>query len=271
MSGNIYKSPISWYGGKYYMANRIIDLFPPHKKYVEGFGGAGHVLFKKPPSEIEIYNDLHEGLYLLFKLLRENNQELIQKIQLTPYSRKEFEQCKEWYNEINEIEKIRQFYVRTMQSVGGNGGWCYTKTKSRRGMCQSVSRWLGNVDENLINIIERLREIQIENLDIITLIEKYDSVDTLFYLDPPYIPDTRKQKVSYDCEMSLEQHKELVDKLLTIKGKVILSGYDHTIYNKLIDNNWKKILLGEYSKRSQKSNSGELSKGQEFVWINFDI
>lgn len=266
-----YKSPINWYGGKYYMAKDIIELFPEHHMYVEGFGGAGHVLFRKERSNLEIYNDIHNGLYLIFKFLRENNEEFIRKISLTPYSREEFNDSKTWYDEEDDIEKARKFYVRTMQSVASNGGWCYAKSKSRRGMCQSVSRWLGNIEENMSSAIERLKEVQIENIDILELIDKYDEEDTLFYLDPPYIPDTRKQKKSYDHEMDIHKHEELVRKLLEVKGKVLLSGYDHEIYNKLIDNGWKKIFLGEFSKRGQKENEGELTKGREFVWINYDL
>ena len=254
------------------MANDIINIFPEHKMFVEGFGGAGHIIFKKNPSSMEVYNDLHSGLYLLFKLLRENNQELIKAIQLTPYSRKQFIEDKgSWVTEINEVEKVRKFYTDIMQAVGGKGGWCYAKSKSRRGMCQSVSRWLGNVDENMPNLIERLREIQIENLDIIKLINKYDAKDTFFYLDTPYIQETRSAKKMYDYEMSDEKHKELVELLLHIKGKVILSGYEHDIYKPLEENGWKKVLLGEFVKRSQKNNNGKLDKGQEFVWINYDI
>ena len=267
----VYKSPINWYGGKYYMAKDIIEIFPKHKMYVEGFGGAAHVLFRKEKSELEVYNDLHSGLYLFFKLLRENNEEFIRRLSLTPYSREEFENSKQWMYEEDEVEKARSFYVRTMQSVASNGGWCYAKSKSRRGMCQSVSRWLGNIEENLEGAIERLKEVQVENLDILELIKKYDKEDTLFYLDPPYISDTRKQKKSYDYEMTDEQHKELVDTLIGVKGKVVLSGYDHPIYNKLLDNGWSKVVLGEYAKRSQKTNEGELSKGKEFVWVNYEL
>ena len=266
-----YKSPINWYGGKYYMAKDIIELFPKHHMYVEGFGGACHVLFRKERSNMEVYNDLHSGLYLFFKFIRDNNEEFIRKLTLTPYSREEFENSKDWMFEEDDIEKARKFYVRTMQSVASNGGWCYAKSKSRRGMCQSVSRWLGNIEENLSGAIERLKEVQIENLDILDLIKKYDKEDTLFYLDPPYVPETRKQKKSYDCEMTREQHIELINTLINVKGKVILSGYDNDIYNKLLDNGWKKVILGEFSKRGQKTNNGELTKGKEFVWINYNL
>lgn len=160
-----------------------------------------------------------------------------------------------------------------MQSVGGTGtgGWCYAKSKSRRGMSQAVSRWLGNVDKNMVDLVERLREIQIENLDIIELIKKYDKDTTLFYLDPPYIKDTRKAKEVYEHEMTEEQHIKLVDTLLEVKGKVVLSGYDHKIYDRLEQDGWEKVLIGKYAKRSQRSNDGKLDKGAEFVWINYEL
>lgn len=270
-----YKSPISWYGGKFFMADNIIKLFPDHFLYVEGFGGAAHVLFKKPPSKIEVYNDIHRGLYNLFKILRDDNQRdiLIEKLTLTPYSREEFIDCRNtWRNEIDPIEKVRKFYTATMQSVGNTGsGWRYIKSVSRRNMSNAVSCWLSKIDEQLPNVIERLRELQIENLDIVDLIIKYDKHNTLFYLDPPYIHESRTATKAYDHEMSTDKHKELVNTLLNIKGKVILSGYDHEIYNVLLNNSWNKVFIGEYSKRSQFINEGTLNKGQEFVWINYEI
>lgn len=65
-----YRSPINWYGGKYYMAKHIIELFPEHKIYAEGFGGAGHILFRKDPSEKEVYNDKHYTLYKFFETIQ---------------------------------------------------------------------------------------------------------------------------------------------------------------------------------------------------------
>ena len=189
----LYKSPLNWYGGKYYQAKDIIGVFPRHKIYCEVFGGAGHILFRKEPSEIDIYNDIHSGLYLFFKVLRDQDMsdKLITQIQLTPYSRGEFDKSKDWM--------YGRRYYRASKKVlcndyavyrGYGGGWSYTKSNSRRGMSQAVSRWLGNVDENMINLIERLREIQIENLDFRDCIKNMIK-DTLFYLDPPYIHETR--------------------------------------------------------------------------------
>lgn len=270
-----FKSPINWYGGKYYMKNNIIELFPKHKIYIEGFGGAGHILLHKKPSDIEVYNDLNEGLYLFFKLLRddETRDNLIANIQLTPYSRNEFYDCRDnWNKQNDEFEKARMFYIKTMQSFSGVGqSWSYSKNKSRRGISQAVSKFLGNVDENMLDVINRLREIQIENLDIIELIDKYDNVESLFYLDPPYIADTRVANNIYDKEMPIEKHKELIDRLLNIKGKVILSGYDSDTYDVLTNNGWTKINIGKYKNRCGDSEGKKTKTKDEFVWINYDI
>lgn len=268
------KSPINWYGGKYFMRKTILDFFPEHKVYIEGFGGAGHIILNKKPSKIDVYNDINEGLYLFFKLLRddETRDKLIAKIQLTPYSRKEFYECRDnWSNQTDDLEKARMFYIKTMQSFSAIGkAWSYSTTMSCRGMSQSVSKFLGNVDENMLNAINRLREIQVENLDIIELIDKYDSTDSLFYLDPPYIAETRVCTDVYDKEMPLEKHEELIDKILKIKGKVILSGYDNSVYDRLTENGWQKINVGEYKIRCKKSNDVKKNQArEEYLWMNF--
>jgi len=270
-----YKSPINWFGGKYYMANDIIKLFPKHKVYVEVFGGAGHILFKKEPSEIEVYNDIDSGLYLFFKILRDENKANIlkQKLDLTPYSREEFYHCRDtWRDEQDDIEKVRKWYVTAMQSFSSNfSTWSHSKSKSSRGMSQAVSQWLGKIEDNLPKAVERLKVVQIENMDYKDLLKKYDGEDTLFYLDPPYIHKTRKMTYQYAHEMTDQQHEEMINILLHIKGKAILSGYDNEIYNKLLDNGWRKMFLGEYDKRGEKAINESRNKGKEFIWINYDI
>ncbi|NMA31412.1 MAG: DNA adenine methylase [Candidatus Methanofastidiosa archaeon] len=117
-------------------------------------------------------------------------------------------------------------------------------------MSQAVSQWLGKIENDLPKAVERLKTVQIENMDYKDLIKKYDGKDTLFYLDPPYIHKTRQMTYQYTYEMTDQQHEEMINILLHIKGKAILSGYDNEIYNKLLDNGWRKMFLGEYDKRN---------------------
>lgn len=261
------KAPINWWGGKHYIADKIIKLFPPHQVYVEVFGGAGQILFKKPPSPVEVYNDIDSMLVSFFRLLRDDKKfaRFHQLLTLTPYSREEFYHCRDtWESETDEVKKIWKWYVTIMQSYSNNGAtWGHTKSFSRRGMSASVSRWLNKVDKVLPQAVERLRKVQIENLDFREIIPKYDSEDTLLYCDPPYVHSTRTMSYTYKYEMDDKDHEELVELLKNIKGKAILSGYDNDIYKKL---NWNKIDLGYFAKYGMP---GKKEKGHEFVWINF--
>lgn len=247
------------------MAKKLIPIIEsiPHKTYVEVFGGAGHLLFGKKPSKIDVYNDLHSGLVNLFNVIREQPEEFQQLLTLTPYSRETFNESKHWETIEEPIEKAYWFYIRLMQSFSNSfSSWSYTITSSRRGMANSVSRWLGNVDKNLPAAIERLRGLQIENLDFEELILKYDKPTTLFYLDPPYLPQTRGAKKVYKHEMSYENHERLVNVLKEIKGKAVLSGYDNDLYGQL---GWKKHLLGKYAVSASKKATKD--KNEEWIWM----
>lgn len=139
------KSCINWFGGKYYLANDIIAKFPKHKVYCEVFGGAAHILLKKQPSKVDIYNDINEGLYTFFKVLREHPEILYKELWLTPCSRQEFNAARNWIDEKDNIERARKFYVRTMQAINCNGGWSHSIKTSRRDMAAVNSRFISNI------------------------------------------------------------------------------------------------------------------------------
>lgn len=250
------------------MRKPIIDYFPKHQTYVEVFGGAGHILFAKDKSNIEIYNDINDGLINFFKVLREQPNKLYQKLKCTPYSRKEFEICcEEWKNEKEELEKARKWFVALIQSFSCKfaGSWSYDKTAKR-----AISRWMSNLNK-IKSAAERFRTVQIENLSFEKLIPKYDTENTLFYLDPPYVPDTRVSKKVYEKEMTVEQHELLVELLLEIEGKAVLSGYKNDIYKKLLDNGWELRKIGDYEKSTAKATEkGKRNYGEEYIWINFE-
>lgn len=266
-SKTMVKSPLNWYGGKYYMASKLLPLIQniPHNLYGEVFGGAGHLVFMKIPSKVDVYNDLNSGLYNFMTVLRNDGGSLIQKLQLTPYSREEYDNCKNWAEVEDPIEKARQFFVRSQQSYSNTfGSWSYS-TISRRGMASVVSRWLSQVDDKLLYAINRIREITIENLPFEDFINRYDRPDTLFYLDPTYLPKTRESKKVYKHEMTYDDHVRLVKSLKVIKGKAILSGYDNALYDTL---GWEKESIGEFTLYASKSKQGkDKPKKSEIVWI----
>ena len=130
-------------------------------------------------------------------------------------------------------------------------------------MAGAVSRWLGSV-EGLSEIVQRLLRVQIENSPAIDVIKRYDSKETLFYCDPPYIHDSRNDSKAYAFEMTDEAHRELAGVLHQIEGKVAVSGYHCDLMNELYEG-WQLIEAPVKMCHSTKQ------PRQEVLWVNYDL
>lgn len=258
---------VKWHGGKFYLAKQIIALFPPHRIYVEPFGGAASVLLNKPPVEVEVYNDINSRIVRLFRVLRDHPEEFQRRLYLTPYAEEE------WIRSLDsnqashdEIEAARRDFVRWRLSLGGRGdSFSYTLTRSRRGMTDVVSGFLSAIDEQLPLIVERFRRVQILNRDAFEVIEKWDTPETLFYCDPPYYPETRSSPDVYEYEFSAEDHERLLDMLLACRGKVAISGYDCALYNRKLAR-WQKI---SYTMANHAAGGKRKDIRKEVLWVNW--
>jgi DNA adenine methylase len=98
-------------------------------------------------------------------------------------------------------------------------------------MASVVRRWQAT-EERLSALHPRLRTVQIEQADWRKILDRYDGPGTLFYLDPPYQPDTRIGG-HYPHEITRCDHEDLVEHLLGVRGMVVLSGYQHSSYQPL--------------------------------------
>lgn len=260
------RPPVKWHGGKFYLCHRIIEQFPVHHTFVESFGGAASVLLNKPPSPVEIYNDLDGKITRLFRVLRDNGNELQRRLSLTPYSEIEFNQTDE--PTTDEIELARRDFVRWRQSIGGRGdGFSYTLHRVRRGMSDVVSGYLSAIDEQLPLIVERLRSVQFLCRPAIDVIRNWDSPDTLHYCDPPYLPETRHEssREIYGVEMSEEDHCELANVLKSCTGKVILSGYPSELYSDLY-RDWRTM---QFDMANHAAGGKSKARKQEMLWMNW--
>lgn len=245
MKSSTVAPPITWFGSKSRLVKQIVNYFPKHNTFVDVFGGSGAILLGKKPSKVEVYNDINQKLVSLFKVLSDKTKtnELIRRLEYTPYSRNEFKTCRDNIDSISdEIELARMMIVVQRQSYGGLAqSWSHCVDTSAAGYSASVRKFHAGI-ERLKDIHYRIRRTQIENLPWNLILDKYGRKNTLFYLDPPYIHDTRVAG-GYEYEMSNIDHIQLVNKLLQIKGNVVLSGYKHEIYNPLEDANWKRIEI----------------------------
>ncbi|MBT9252169.1 MAG: DNA adenine methylase [Brockia lithotrophica] len=263
------KPPIPYFGGKSKLARSIIDLMPPHRTYVEPFGGSGAVLLAKPRSPVEVYNDIDGDLVNFYRVLQDEQkaEKFRRIIEFTPYSKQVFEEARQAIRTsefLDEIDRAVKFFVVAAMSFSGEhrGGWSWSVRDSQAGISASVRRFLTSV-ERLEAVHNRLRGVQIECADFREIFKRYDHEDALFYADPPYVPETRKEG-TYRYEMTRKDHEELVDILLRLRGMAILSGYENEVYLRLEKAGWKKIILAET--RSNASN--KRTRRVEMVWLS---
>lgn len=266
------KLAFRWYGGKFSHLDWLLPLLPVEgvHHYCEPFGGSMAVLLNRPPASIETYNDLDGEVVNFFKILRDHKDDFLFALKMTPFSREEFAlACSPTNDDIPDFERARRFFVRAGQVRTGLaqtatiGRWANCKNTSRAGMSGAVSRWLGQV-ERLSEIVERILRVQIENRPATDAIRLYDSPKTLFYLDPPYVHESRKDTRAYGLEMTEEDHRLLSETVHSAQGMVAISGYRCALMDELYKD-WTRIDAPIKTAHSCKT------ERQECLWINYDI
>jgi DNA adenine methylase len=258
-----------WFGGKWLLAPWIIDRLPDCRVYAEPFGGAASVLLRKPPSPVEIYNDLDGELSNFFRVCREQFFELVRRIALSPWHRGDYMVERQRVQDeapADDLERARRFLMVAGQSFSGCFGqsWSFTRSGSSRGMAETCSRWL-NIPATMYSVADRLATVQVECLPAKRLIRLYDARDVLFYCDPPYHPETRSGG-EYRRELTADDHGELLDLLCSCKARVALSGYRFPLYDRVL-RRWKR-----YTRRvtcfAEKGRAGKRrSHRVECLWI----
>lgn len=259
-----------WYGGKYSHLDWLLPRLPKCHHYCEPFAGSGAVLLNRPPSPIETYNDLDGEVVNFFRMLRQEKDRLIEAIGLTPFSREEFALACQLDPDQSALERARRFYVRARQvrtglaQTASVGRWANCRNTSRNGMSGVISRWLGGI-EDLAIIADRLLRVQIENRPAIDVIQLYDTPDTLFYCDPPYVHLTRSDTNAYGYEMTDDEHRALADVLNSVGGMVAISNYQCELMEELYP-------APKWIKHVSEPRTIHSTKGVrvEALWINFN-
>jgi DNA adenine methylase len=262
--------PFGWYGGKFSHLVWLLPLLPKCHHYCEPFAGSGAVLLNRAPSAIETYNDLDGEVVNFFRVLRDEKDKLVEAIGLTPFSREEFALACKLDPKLPALERARRFYVRARQvrtglaQTASLGRWANCKNTSRAGMSGVISRWLGAI-KDLPLIAERLLRVQIENRPATDVIRLYDSPDTLFYCDPPYVHDTRGDAKAYGYEMTNQEHAELARVLNNVRGLVAVSNYQCDLMDELYPPpKWHKTLSGARTNHATKGIRIEV------LWTNYN-
>lgn len=198
-------SPLKWHGGKSYLADWILSLAAQHTHWVEVYGGGLSVTLAKDPAGIsEVVNDSYWQLQNFWWVLQDSKlfDEFRRRVEATPFSENEWTTA----DCINRpapgsdlppedvVERAVAFFIACRQSRAGQFREFATlsRNRTRRGMNEQASAWLTAV-EGLPEVHARLKRIVILNDDALEVIKSQDGASTLFYLDPPYVPDARRQ------------------------------------------------------------------------------
>lgn len=258
-------------GGKVKMAGWIKDNLPPHDIYVEPFGGSFAVGMQMPRPDGSnyriVYNDLDKHVWNFFRVLREQPEAIIKEVGLTPYSRHEFESAIKFIEnedaetrEKNPLEWARNYIVYNRQSIFGKetGNWCI----SRQG--ENICMTWNDVPGLLETMSAHLKTAYIECLDYKEILTKWDSEQTLFYLDPPY--ENVEKDFYHVNKKNGFSHPKLREALDGVKGSWALSYYDSEHIRKLYEG--FKFYSLSVKKHMQTKGRGKKSKEIEVLIVH---
>lgn len=248
---------LKYLGGKWRIAPWIISHFPPHVVYVEPFGGGGNILLRKPRSPVEVFNDLDEEIVNIFRVARDDAraERLQELLNLTPWAAAEVAECFDPTDDL--VESARRVICRSFFLLAPDSALHPDRTMRRdpkRNMALSWQRYMDAFEQ----IRDRLKGVVVECLPATKVMNYYDTEDTLHYLDPPYVKSTRGQG-SYRHEMSDQEHADLARVARSMKGFVLVSGYDSPLYDELY-RGWAKLEHGNHNTFH--------AKRKEVLWLS---
>lgn len=251
-------------GSKFKLAPKYEHLYPPdilQKKWVSVFGGTASEMYCKPPSNLEIYNDINENLLAVFECLTcpRKTRQLRRKLDFNPISRSWFG----WACSVLDgkratvvdrayalIGRYRQGYQGQYKAKWWCGDRVVRQTTAASELGPVLDRWH-----------ERFKNVRLECADWSVILDRYDGIDTFFFVDPPYL---LTHTTMYRDGLSLEDHHALLDRLQTLKGKVFLCGYGHPDYLRRL----RKWHRTDFRKAIMINNSGR--QVIECVWTNYE-
>ena len=262
---------LRYHGGKWKLAPWIQQFFPPHRVYVEPFGGGASVLLRKQRAYAEVYNDLDGEVVNLFTVLRDRGPQLQELLRLTPFARAEFDLS---YQPVGEpIEQARRTVARSFMGFGSaaaTGEKSGFRANSNRSGTTPAHDW-ANLADAIPALTDRMRGVVIENRDALAVMTHHDTPDTLHYCDPPYVHSTRSTKVrgtstegrasgrAYRYEMDDEAHREFARTVRSLEGMVVISGYPCDLYDS---------LFAEWERFDRPAFADGARLRTEVVWLN---
>ena len=258
--GKIKRPALRYYGGGWSRAAWTVSHFPPHDNYLEPCFGAGSILFHKPKCKLETVNDIDGRVVNFFEVLRERPKDLIELIHLTPWAKDEYLRC--LTVSPDALEDARRFFFTCWASIKGgpNAGPADFRWQKKLTRRSSAVTDIVNVG-HLHRVAERLKNVQILNMDALSLIEKYVERDVLIYFDPPYVPSSRTNRKGFRFEVDEDWHRRAGGLLRHAAGPVVVSGYSCRLYSEIYEGHG-------WTCRSKPTTTNSGGKRVESLWFS---
>ena len=262
-------TPFGYYGSKQRLADQILRYLPEHHCWIELFGGSLALTMAKNPAPIEIVNDLDEEIVNVFEQLRNDSDELVRQIELTPYARVEHARSRCPLPTDSGLERARKFLVQAMMSINGvigghQGGFSVSNTYTREGREARVNRWW-RYPERLAAVIERLKYVRVEHQEAGKLLRQFaDRPATAVYIDPPYLADRANgYRLEAQCP---DFHTALLEQAVECSCMIMVSGYSSAVYKKTLGKvgKWRCVRL----KTATQGTNGKRYAREEVLWLN---
>jgi len=274
---------LRYHGGKWRIAPWVISHLPPHRRYVEAFGGAGSVLLRKPRAEGEVYNDLDGEVVNVFRVLRDPVQaeRLTSLLRLTPFAREELSRAFSDAPSDDPVERARRTIIKSHLGMGTDAITRASRpgvsSRGRRAQARYcpwpapagfrasdgdgvyAPSW-AQFPDLIAAFTARLAGVVIEHRDALEVIQIHDTPETLHYCDPPYVLSTRADdRPDYRHELTDADHRALAEVLHQVQGMVVISGYPSDLYADLYGGWWCVRRLTYDARKNQKT---------EMLWMN---
>lgn len=175
-----------WQGGKRLLARKVCGIIDAHDHhtYAEPFVGMGGIFLRRSVQrKAEIINDFSRDITTLFRILQRHYPQFLETLRFQLTTRSEFERLAATDPEtLTDLERAARFlYLQRLAFGGKVSGRHFGVARDRPARFN-----LTTLEPMLEDLHTRLSGVIIERLNWPDLIKRYDSSQTLFYLDPPY-------------------------------------------------------------------------------------
>ena len=264
---------VKWVGGKRQLMFELLKNMPKeYNRYFEPFIGGGALFFELQPDNAYI-SDMNEELINLYRVVRDNVNELIADLQKHDIS-------KEYFMEIRNIDRLEEY--KNWSDIQKASRFIYLNRTCFNGMYRVNSKGEFNVpfghyknprildENNLINCSNLLQKTEIKHADFSEILKKVKKGDFV-YFDPPYVPlsetssFTSYTKDGFDMDMQFKL-RDVCDELESMGVKFLLSNSDTKLVNELYENyNIKKV----FASRQINANADGRGKITEVLVRNY--